>query len=671
MNRSRVRASSVGALLATSLVATVPALAAPPPTATATASFWYAGTRLTFEHPQLRAGALAVASDDPGLGRFLAKLGATLEYRPGQSAITIANGERKPVSMSVGDARYNVDGASQTASFAPYVANGAVFLPFLDVARALHVEAVEDGLSTVLQPKIAALDVRTLGRVTTLVFHGASPLRVRRLAEGGDELSVVFMGIGSTLDAQRTLASTAVRNVSVVTTGSVKNPTTVVTFAVPVGGTHALMPSDSPYAVTLAFAPAGTVLGGVPIPSGAAATVAMPPPAPPLAPTPPPVALAPTSPGPTLAPTPVQVTDFATDDVPDGLRVHLKLSGDVGYEWHRLPDNRWYLDLKPAILAVPTQETPLQNGAVASLRMKSFLGPNDRVPTVRLAFTLASPRLVSVDAEPGGLAIAVDPSDDTSGQRVGAGSFGNGRIVAATLGAAPASAATPLVVPLATPYPLSDVTPAPSWKFSSAPPAAGNNKLVVIDPGHGGSDAGAARNGLTEKDLNLDLSKRLRGLLVARGWQVKLTRENDVDVFAPNDSAHDELQARCDVANAAGARLFVSMHTNSFTSSSLNGTTTYYYTPASYGLAQAVHARFAATLPTKDDGIRKENFYVIHHASMPSILIETAFLSNAGDAQFLRSPDFMQKVATAIADGIGDYAAAPPSAVSSTSADDR
>ncbi|GAC1625009.1 MAG: hypothetical protein NVS4B5_16940 [Vulcanimicrobiaceae bacterium] len=178
----------------------------------------------------------------------------------------------------------------------------------------------------------------------------------------------------------------------------------------------------------------------------------------------------------------------------------------------------------------------------------------------------------------------------------------------------------------------------------------------MIDPGHGGSDTGAAHNGLTEATLNLDLSRRLRSLLVARGWQVKLTRDGDSDVYGANASAHDELQARDDIANAAGARMFISMHTNSFTSSSLNGTTTYYYNPDSYGFAAAVHARLAATLPTKDDGIRKENFYVIHHAKMPSILIETAFLSNAADAALLKSEAFLQSVAVSIADGVRDFA---------------
>jgi N-acetylmuramoyl-L-alanine amidase len=102
--------------------------------------------------------------------------------------------------------------------------------------------------------------------------------------------------------------------------------------------------------------------------------------------------------------------------------------------------------------------------------------------------------------------------------------------------------------------------------------------------------------------------------------------------------------------------MFVSIHVNSFTSSEQSGTTTYYFKPDSYPLAQAVHARLAANLPTADDGIRKANFYVIHHTKMPAILVETAFLSNPVDAGYLRSSDFLQKIASDIASGIGDYA---------------
>jgi N-acetylmuramoyl-L-alanine amidase len=77
----------------------------------------------------------------------------------------------------------------------------------------------------------------------------------------------------------------------------------------------------------------------------------------------------------------------------------------------------------------------------------------------------------------------------------------------------------------------------------------------------------------------------------------------------------------------------------------------------------------AATLPTADDGILKANFYVIHHTKMPSILVETAFLSNPADAAYLREDGFRQKIALAIAEGVGNYASGSGEPVSATTSD--
>jgi N-acetylmuramoyl-L-alanine amidase CwlD len=316
--------------------------------------------------------------------------------------------------------------------------------------------------------------------------------------------------------------------------------------------------------------------------------------------------------------------------------VRIAIQGGLAYEWHRLSDNRWYVDLQNAQLALPTQEQAVPSGSLLSVRARQTA--TTPVPTVRIALTLSSQRQVDIVPNDGGLTLAVNPVDDVSGLRTGTGQFGTAPAALPPVEAAP---------PDETPAPLE--TP---WKF--APTL--NPKLIVIDPGHGGSDTGAAHNGLTEKDVTLDISMRLRALLLARGWQVKLTRSDDSDVYAPNDSARDELQARDDVANNAGARMLVSVHVNSFTSSGLAGTTTYYFKSGDLSLAEAIHRRLIASLGTKDDGVRKENFYVLHHARMPAVLVETAFLSNPDDAALLHSPAFLQKVATSIADGIGDYA---------------
>jgi N-acetylmuramoyl-L-alanine amidase len=195
-----------------------------------------------------------------------------------------------------------------------------------------------------------------------------------------------------------------------------------------------------------------------------------------------------------------------------------------------------------------------------------------------------------------------------------------------------------------------------SWKFgprSNYVPT--NPRLIVLDPGHGGSDRGSIHGGVAEADLALDMAKRLREILIARGWQVKMTRETDVDVYAPGDTAREELQARVDVANKAGARLFVSIHANAFINSGPYGTTFYISKPDDVAFARIVETRLAAD-GTKDDGIVKSHLYVTLHTRMPAVLIETAFLSNPSDYALLTSAAWRQKIAQEIADGIGQYA---------------
>jgi N-acetylmuramoyl-L-alanine amidase len=137
-------------------------------------------------------------------------------------------------------------------------------------------------------------------------------------------------------------------------------------------------------------------------------------------------------------------------------------------------------------------------------------------------------------------------------------------------------------------------------------------------------------------------------------------------VYAPNDSAADELQARDDVANHNGARLLVSVHVNSFINSGPHGATVYYYKPIDLALAQALSKRIGSELSVKNDGVVKDKLYVVHHATMPATLVETAFLSNPDDRALLEDPQWRQQMAQAIADGIQDYAGAPPPATTAS-----
>ncbi|HEY0798191.1 MAG TPA: N-acetylmuramoyl-L-alanine amidase [Candidatus Baltobacteraceae bacterium] len=623
-----------------------------------TPDVWFAGTQLIFDHAQARGDAIAVGTQDTGLLRFLARVGATVAFQPGQRYVVITSSDHRTITFTLGDPHYSVESERFTAPFSPYAQGDEAFVPLFSLAKALYVAPVMVGAQVVLQPQIGALDVHNVGDAVEVRVRGATALHFRRVADTNGALQLLFTGVASALDQSRIIGAPGLSQITLVAQGTPRSPTTSVAFYGPADGVHVLGTSASPNELTLLFAPAGTPLAGDPIPDEgvAVASAAMPVATPDtgaVAPQPATPA-APAQTGdigmeatPLPSPSPATATVTEVDETPTDqtFTVRIAVDGPVAYEWHRLLDGRWYIDLQNAVLGLPPRDDTPASDAVTAVRLRQLaLVP---VPVVRVALSLPAER--TVDVAPAGDSVtltigpAVSPDDDALAARTGAGSIGD---------AAVATTILPAQTPLPSPQPLDTGL----WKFG---PRSGS-RLIVIDPGHGGSDTGAQQNGLVEKDLTHDISERLRTQLVARGWSVKLTRDTDVDVFAPNDSAHDELQARCDIANNLGARIFVSIHVNSFTSSDLNGTTTYYYKGQDLPLAQAIHRRLIAALTTQDDGVRKDNFYVIHHTTMPAVLIETAFMSNTSDAALLRSPAFLQKVADAVADGVSDYAGAPP-----------
>jgi N-acetylmuramoyl-L-alanine amidase len=212
----------------------------------------------------------------------------------------------------------------------------------------------------------------------------------------------------------------------------------------------------------------------------------------------------------------------------------------------------------------------------------------------------------------------------------------------------------------------------------------------VLDPGHGGHDAGThGPSGLTEKDLVLDISQRLAALLEERlGSDVVLTR---------NDDTYVPLEGRTKIANEHKADLFLSIHANSSPVKSVTGVETYYLNFTTSRAALDVAARenapaessifdlkdvlekialkdkidesreFASRLQTslftltkasatKNRGIKKAPFVVLIGAQMPSVLAEIGFLTNANDEALMRKNEHRQKIAEALYKGIAAYA---------------
>ena len=172
------------------------------------------------------------------------------------------------------------------------------------------------------------------------------------------------------------------------------------------------------------------------------------------------------------------------------------------------------------------------------------------------------------------------------------------------------------------------------------------NKVVVLDPGHGGTDYGAIRNGINEKEINLDVAKRVQSILERKGYKVYMTRTNDTYV---------SLDDRCKYSASVHPSLFVSIHVNSCAGTEPKGIETHYYHDNSIELANTIHSKMTHAIKTTNRGLFKSKFYVINHTTVPAVLLEIGFISNDGERAELVTSRRQQATAQAIAEGIIEY----------------
>lgn len=173
-----------------------------------------------------------------------------------------------------------------------------------------------------------------------------------------------------------------------------------------------------------------------------------------------------------------------------------------------------------------------------------------------------------------------------------------------------------------------------------------DKKVVVIDPGHGGSDPGATRANDQEKKLTIDIAHRVVKKLKGHGAVVYITRDDDTFV---------SLADRVDFSNNKNPDLFVSIHINACEQESVHGVETHYYKDDSLDLAKYVHKSIMASSTQPNRGVFKSRFYVIRHTTAPAILLELGFISNEAEREMLKNPHYQEKVAEAITEGIINY----------------
>jgi len=181
------------------------------------------------------------------------------------------------------------------------------------------------------------------------------------------------------------------------------------------------------------------------------------------------------------------------------------------------------------------------------------------------------------------------------------------------------------------------------------------NKVIVLDPGHGGRDPGAiGKSGIKGKDINLDIVMKLQGLLEQSGCITQLTRAVDESIH-DRDSArkkNSDLKNRKKIADTSQASAFISVHLNSFPQSRYKGVQSFYPKDSEQSklLAVSIQKELKTTLGINDnrDALAIKDIYVLKNTKIPSIIVECGFLSNPEEEARLASEKYREKIAWGI-----------------------
>ena len=357
-------------------------------------------------------------------------------------------------------------------------------------------------------------------------------------------------------------------------------------------------------------------------------------------------------------------------------RVVIDLSREVPYTEGRLrnPD-RVFFDLHGAALSeeLARREFPIDGSHLQRIR-----AANHEAGIVRVVLDLSSIQEMSVFGLPDPYRLVVDIHGAPPERVADAGSRPAPERRMAPAAAEPAGEDAVAGVPSAT-----------DGRYSLARQLGANVRRIVVDAGHGGKDPGTHAGSLREKDIVLDIARKVRDELTAAGFEVIMTR--DRDVFVP-------LEKRAFIANDSGADLFLSIHANAARSRRAQGLETFYLNLADSPEAEEVAARENATAKVRmadmpklieqimnnnridesrelagamqqamsrrvlgkvdhplNRGVKTAGFHVLLGAKMPAILVEVGFVSNRTEAKLLRTDSHRKKLATAIAEGVEFY----------------
>lgn len=180
---------------------------------------------------------------------------------------------------------------------------------------------------------------------------------------------------------------------------------------------------------------------------------------------------------------------------------------------------------------------------------------------------------------------------------------------------------------------------------------------VVIDAGHGGFDAGATgrTTGVCEDEINLCVAKKLQALFEKNGYVVVMTRE---DEDAVGDTKDEDMARRAEIITSANADIVISIHMNKFPDTSVSGPQVFFYKDSAEGekLAKLIQQELISALdPPKERVEHPEDYFLLHCAKCPSVIVECGFISNAREEALLQDEAYQEECARAIYLGADAY----------------
>lgn len=189
-----------------------------------------------------------------------------------------------------------------------------------------------------------------------------------------------------------------------------------------------------------------------------------------------------------------------------------------------------------------------------------------------------------------------------------------------------------------------------------------NQKVIVIDPGHGGNDPGKVGvNDALEKDINLAIAKKLKPYFEKMGFKVIMTRETDTALYTKSASnkKRSDLQERVKLCNENSPLFVISIHQNSYQTSDCKGAQVFYYDTSEQGKVLAEYIQQSLKINVDTSNNRKikgnSNYYLLKEIETVAVIVECGFLSNPNEAEKLTKDDYQEKIAFAIHSGAIAY----------------